>query len=128
MENAKIVTSTSGRRDGSENSAGKPSPEKIAPKVVGSWAKVSEIDTESDIEVTPNGMPITVVAAIEISRPALTLSTVSTIASSRPIRNTHSTGLLSVARPGVAAVARPLPAALGSPGVKVIRPTLSMPT
>ena len=37
-------------------------------------------------------------------------------------------GVFSVARPGVAPVARPLPAALVSFGVKVTRLTLSMPT
>ena len=36
IENAKIVTSTSGSLAGSENRAGKPSAEKIAPKVCGS--------------------------------------------------------------------------------------------
>ena len=48
MEKAKMVTMTSGSLVGSENSAGKPSAEKIAPKVCGSWEKVSLMDCELD--------------------------------------------------------------------------------
>ena len=124
IENAKIVTMTNGSLAGSENSAGKPSAEKMAPKVCGSWEKVSEMDTESAMVVTPNGMPATVVMAMASSRPPLTLSTVKAMASTRPMRNTHSTGLSNVARPGVA----PTAAVVSASGVKVIRSTLSMPT
>ena len=128
MEKAKMVTMTSGSLVGSENSAGKPSAEKIAPKVCGSWEKVSLMDCELDQVVTPNGMPITVVMAMASSMPPLTFITVNTMASTRPIRKTHSTLSLKSARPGVAATAPPLAAAFGSPGVNLIRPTFSMPT
>ena len=53
---------------------------------------------------------------------------VNTMASTRPIRKTHSTLSLKLARPGVAATAPPRAAALGSPGVNLIRQTFSMPT
>ena len=46
MENAKMVRMIIGSLATSENSAGKPSAVKITPKVCGSWAKVSEMDTE----------------------------------------------------------------------------------
>ena len=128
IENAKIVTSTSGSLDTSENSAGKPSALKITPKVCGSWANVSEMDTELDMLVRPIGMPMIAVMTMVSSMPPLSLSTVNTMANSRPIRNSHRVGVFSVARPGVAPVARPLPAALVSFGVKVTRLTLSMPT
>ena len=46
MENAKIVSRMIGSFDMSENSDGKPSALKIAPKVCGSWAKVSPMEME----------------------------------------------------------------------------------
>ena len=101
---------------------------KIAPNVVGSSENVCDRDCEEPKLVTPNGMPTTVVMMMASSMPPLTFITVNTMASTRPMRNTHSTGVLNVVRPGVAAVARPLPAAFVSFGVKVMRPTLSMPT
>ena len=128
IENAKIVTSTSGSLAGSENSEPKPSPVNRAPKVCGSCEKVSPSETELLMVVRPIGMPMTAVMMIVSSRPPLTLRIVNTMASSRPMRNSHSTGLLSVAMPGVAPVARPCPAAFVSFGVKVMKLTLSRPT
>ena len=128
IENAKIVTSTSGSLAGSENSEPKPWPVNSAPKVCGSWLKVSPSDTELLIVVKPIGMPMSAVMTIVSSRPPFTLRIVKTMASSRPMRNSQSVGLFSVAMPGVAAVARPWPAAFVSFGVNVMKPTLSRPT
>ena len=74
IENAKIVT----RHERELGRVGEQSREslrrrRLRTKVCGSWEKVSEIDTESAIEVTPNGMPTTVVMAMASSRPPLTL-------------------------------------------------------
>lgn len=128
IENAKIVTSTSGRRPGFEKSEPKPSPVNSAPNVCGSWPNASPIEIELFIVVRPIGMPMTVVMAMASSMPPLILRIVKTMTSSRPMRNNHSVGLLNVARPGVAPVDRPLPADSASFVVNVMRSTLSRPT
>ena len=126
MENAKMVSRMIGSFDTSENSAGKPSLVKITPKVCGSWAKVSAMDTELAMVVWPIGMPTTAVTAMAISMPPRTLSTVSTMASTRPMVNSQMVGLFMTARPGVACTVSPLLAA--DLVVKVKKPTLRKPT
>ena len=126
MENAKMVSRMIGSFDTSENSAGKPSLVKITPKVCGSWAKVSAMDTELAMVVWPIGMPTTAVTAMAISMPPRTLSTVSTMASTRPMMNSQMVGLFMTARPGVACTVSPLLAA--DLVVKVKKPTLRKPT
>ena len=84
MEKAKMVTMTRGSLRRRRTAPGSPSAEKIAPKVCGSWEKVSLMDCELDQVVTPNGMPITVVMAMASSMPPLTFITVNTMASTRP--------------------------------------------
>lgn len=88
----KIVIRTSGIFAGSENRLPIPPSLKMARNVVGSAAQASEKLTDSFIVVTPNGIPIMVVAIIAMSTAPFTLSTRSTIISARPIRNTQKLG------------------------------------
>ena len=94
--------------------------------ICGSWAKVSAMDTELAMVVWPIGMPTTAVTAMAISMPPRTLSTVSTMASTRPMMNSQMVGLFMTARPGVACTVSPLLAA--DLVVKVKKPTLRKPT
>ena len=100
----------------------------MAPKVVGSCENASPIDTELDMEVRPIGTPMIAVMTMVSSSPAFTFVTVNTMARTKPMRNSHSVGVFRVARPGVALMAPPLAASLGSLGVNLMNPTLSMPT
>ena len=121
IEKAKIVISTTGSLDRSENREGRPSAVKIAPKVVGRADAASTKLMLSPSFVTPKGIPTMVVATMAIRIPPRTFLTVSTMARTRPIRKTQSTGVLKDAIPGTAR------AGWVSSGLNWIMPTFRKP-
>ena len=90
--NEKMVTSTSGSLETSENSDGRPSLVKMAPKVVGSWLQASVKLTVSVVTVTPIGMPSNAVATMPMRMAPLTLQTSRMMVRARPIKNSQKEG------------------------------------
>lgn len=88
----KMVISTSGIFEASENREPSPSLVKMAPKVVGSCWQASKKLMVCSVTVTFMGIPIRVVTTIPIRIAPLTLHTSSTIVSARPIRNSQKAG------------------------------------
>ena len=83
---------TSGRREMSENREPRPSPVKMAPKVVGRDLQASTKLMVSPVAVTPMGMPMRVVAIMLIRIAPLTFNRFRMTISARPIRNSQKAG------------------------------------
>ena len=92
MLKEKMVISTSGSLDGSENRLVMPPSLNMARKVVGRAWQASEKLVVSCGEVTPKGMPMIVVAMMEIRMAPCTLRASRMMVSARPMMNTQNCG------------------------------------
>ena len=106
--------STSGNLDTSLNKLPMPPSLKIARNVVGSAWHASVKLVVSCGEVTPNGMPISVVTMMEIKMAPFTFKANRTIVKAKPIRKTQNCGSLNVD-------------SAGTPPPKLIMPTFKRP-
>ena len=114
MLKAKMVISTRGILAASENREGRPALVKMAPKVVGSCWQASVKLMELPREVTCMGMPMMAVATMPMRMAPFTLHTSSTMVSTSPMTNSHSTLVFKVAM-------------AGTPDPKFTKPTFKKP-